>query len=84
VVSQRLVPHASGKGRVPAFELLMVTHAVANLIREDKTFQLPSVMQTGKAAGMVTLDDSLAELVQAGAVTPEAARRFAVKKERFK
>ncbi|MFI5308104.1 MAG: PilT/PilU family type 4a pilus ATPase [Polyangiales bacterium] len=83
VVSQRLVPKASGKGRVPAIELMMVTHAVSNLIREDKTHQLPSVMQTGKAAGMITLDDSLDELVRAQAITPETARRFAVRKERF-
>jgi twitching motility protein PilT len=83
VVSQRLVPMASGKGRAPALEILMVTPAVSNLIREDKTHQLPSVMQTGKAMGMLTLDDSLAELIAEGKVTPEAARRFAVKKERF-
>jgi twitching motility protein PilT len=83
VVSQRLVPMAVGRGRVPAVELLMVTTAVSNLIREDKTHQLPSVMQTGRASGMMTLDDSLEELVRSGTVTAEAARRFAVKKERF-
>jgi twitching motility protein PilT len=83
VISQRLVPAASGRGRVPAIELLMVTTAVSNLIREDKAHQLPSVMQTGKAAGMVLLDDSLDELVRSGAVTMDAARRFAVRKERF-
>jgi twitching motility protein PilT len=74
---------AVGRGRVPAVELLMVNIAVSNLIREDKTHQLPSVMQTGRAAGMITLDDSLADLVSSGVVTAEAARRFAVKKERF-
>jgi twitching motility protein PilT len=83
VVSQRLVPKASGKGRVPAIELMMVTHAVSNLIREDKTHQLPSVMQTGKAAGMITLDDSLDELLRAQVIERETARRFAVRKERF-
>jgi twitching motility protein PilT len=83
VVSQRLVPRASGRGRVPALELLMVTTAVSNLIREDKTHQLPSVMQTGKALGMVTLDDSLLDLVRSGTVSAEAARRYATKKERF-
>jgi twitching motility protein PilT len=82
-VSQRLVPTADGKSRVPAIELMMVNTAVANLIRDDKTHQLPSVMQTGRAAGMITLDDSLMQLVQQGTVTREAARRFAVKKERF-
>jgi twitching motility protein PilT len=83
VVSQRLVPQAVGRGRVPAIELLMVNTAVSNVIREDKTHQLPSVMQTGKAAGMITLDDSLAELLQSGVITVEVARRNAVKKERF-
>jgi twitching motility protein PilT len=83
VVSQRLVPMATGRGRAPAIEMLMVNTAVANIIRDDKTHQLPSVMQTGRAAGMRTLDDSLAELVQSGTVDKEQARRFAVKKERF-
>jgi twitching motility protein PilT len=83
VVSQRLVPMAIGRGRVPAIELLMVNAAVSNLIREDKTHQLPSVMQTGKAAGMVTLDDSLQELVSAGIIAADAARKVATKKERF-
>jgi twitching motility protein PilT len=83
VISQRLVPKAKGGGRVPAVELLMVNTAVSNLIREDKTHQLPSVMQTGKAAGMMTLDDSLDDLVRAGTITAESARRYAVRKERF-
>lgn len=83
VISQRLVPRAKGGGRVPAIELLMVNTAVSNLIRDDKTHQLPSVMQTGKAAGMMTLDDSLDELLRAGTITVESARRFAVRKERF-
>jgi twitching motility protein PilT len=82
VVSQRLLP-AAGGGRVPAIELLMVNTAVSKLIRDDKTFQLPSTMQTGKAAGMLTLDDSIAALVAAGTVTREVAQRFAYKKERF-
>jgi len=83
VVSQRLVPRASGKGRAPAIELLMVTHAVSTLIREDKMHQIPSVMQTGKAAGMITLDDSLDDLLRGQIINSETARRFAVRKERF-
>ncbi|MDD9966308.1 MAG: PilT/PilU family type 4a pilus ATPase [Myxococcales bacterium] len=83
VISQRLVPTTDGNGRVPALELLMVSTAVSNIIRDNKTYQLPSVMQTGKAAGMITLDDSLDALVKAGTITSEAARRCAVKKERF-
>jgi twitching motility protein PilT len=84
VVSQRLVPRADGKGRALALEVLISTTAVANMIRDNKTVQLPSVMQTGTSLGMVTLDNSLADLVQKGTVTKEEARRFALTKERFK
>lgn len=83
VVSQRLVPRADGQGLIPAVEILVVNTAVANIIRDDKVFQLPSVMQTGKALGMVSLDESLLQLVQSGAVTKADARTFAVQKERF-
>ncbi|HVU00160.1 MAG TPA: PilT/PilU family type 4a pilus ATPase [Polyangiaceae bacterium] len=84
VVSQRLVPRASGSGRVVALELLVVTTAVANLIREEKEYQIGAIMQTGKAQGMVTLDDSLTELLKAGTIDKANARRFAENKERFK
>src|SRR5690606_31199395 len=63
VISQRLLPRADGEGLIPALEVLIVTTAVANIIRDDKVFQLPSVMQTGKAMGMTSLDDSLQILV---------------------
>jgi twitching motility protein PilT len=77
VISQRLVPTADGAGRVPALEILMVTPAVSNLIREEKTFQVRSVLQTGRAQGMCLLDDSLAELCKGGLVDRGTARRFA-------
>ena len=83
VISQRLVPRANGQGRVPVLELLMVNTAAASLIRDDKMFQLGSVMQTGKAAGMITLDESLQELLKAGTISADTARKLAVKKERF-
>jgi twitching motility protein PilT len=83
VVSQRLVPRADGTGLIPAVEILVVNTAVANIIREDKVFQLPSVMQTGKALGMVSLDESLLQLVQSGVVAKADARALAVQKERF-
>jgi twitching motility protein PilT len=73
VVSQRLVARADGRGRVPAIEVLIVTKAAANLIRESKTFQIRSILQTGAAQGMVQLDNSLAELVRSGVVTREEA-----------
>jgi twitching motility protein PilT len=84
VVSQRLVPRADGKGRVVALEILIANIAVTNLIREEREYQVASVMVTGKSQGMVVMDDSLAELVQAGTIEKEQARRFAENKERFK
>ena len=75
VVSQALVP--GPRGRVAAFELLLATPAVRNLIRENKVTQLYSVMQTGSAQGIQTLDQALAELVRKKLVIPEHARRLA-------
>ncbi len=69
VVSQRLLARADGSGRVPALEVLIVTKAAANLIRDNKTFQIRSILQTGAAHGMAQLDASLAELVRSGTVT---------------
>jgi twitching motility protein PilT len=69
VVSQRLLARADGSGRVPALEVLIVTKAAANLIRDNKTFQIRSILQTGAAHGMAQLDASLAELVKSGTVT---------------
>jgi twitching motility protein PilT len=74
VVSQQLVPRADGTGRVAAVEILIGTPAVANMIREYKTFQLPSVLQTGKALGMISMDDSLKRFVDEGIITKEEAR----------
>jgi len=73
VVSQTLLKAAEG-GRVAAHEVMLATPAIRNLIREDKTAQMVSVMQTGAAVGMQTLDQCLRELVQRGLVSPEAAR----------
>jgi twitching motility protein PilT len=73
VVSQRLLARADGRGRVPALEVLMVTRAAANLIRENKTFQIRSILQTGAAHGMTLLDASLAELVRRGVVSRDEA-----------
>jgi twitching motility protein PilT len=84
VVSQRLVPRADGAGRAVALEVLQVNTAVMNMIREEKEYQLGSLMQTGKSQGMVTLDDSLAELLASGTIDKAQARRFAENKERFK
>ena len=76
VIAQALLPRADGKGRVAAAEVLVNVPAVANLIREGKAYQIPSVMQTGRAQGMLTFDTSVGELVRTGAITPEEGRTF--------
>jgi twitching motility protein PilT len=75
VLSQRLVAKADGSGRVPATELLVVNKAVGNLIRENKTFQIRSILQTGAAHGMCLLDQSLQQMVSQGVITKEEAAR---------
>lgn len=82
VISQILLPKKNG-GRVAALEVLIVTPAISNLIREGKTFQIPSAMQTGKSVGMVMLNDALFEHVQSGAVEPREAYNKAVDKTGF-
>ena len=73
VVCQQLVPRADNNGRVVAYELLLVNSSVGNLIREGKDFQLPNVMQMGRAKGMRMMDDSLMELVTQRTITPDVA-----------
>ena len=79
VVAQVLCKKIGG-GRVPALEVLIVNSAVSNLIRERKTFQIPSIMQTGKKNGMVQLNDALLELVTKGIVEPREAYLKAIDK----
>lgn len=82
IVSQQLIPRADGAGRVLALEILVNTPAVANLIREGRTFMLPGIIQTGKKLGMKLMDDSIAELFQAGLITAdEAVYRAEVKNQ---
>jgi twitching motility protein PilT len=83
IVSQRLVPTIDGQRRLPALELLFLKPSISNLIREEKTFQIRSMMQTGRAEGTITLDDSLSDLVKAGLVAKDAARRVAEDPKRF-
>ncbi len=82
VIAQTLLPKKGG-GRVAALEVLIVTPAISNLIREGKTFQIPSAMQTGKNVGMVMLNDALFALVQNGTVEPRDAYIKAVDKTGF-
>jgi twitching motility protein PilT len=73
VVAQRLLPRKHGEGRLPAIELLRVNRAVASLIREGKSAQLASVLQSGRRDGMLALERSLADRVQAGEIDVDAA-----------
>lgn len=71
IISQQLVPRKDGNGRALAIELLVNTPAVANCIREGKTFMLPGIMQTGRSVGMVTMDDALKNLYERGVISAE-------------
>ena len=83
VITQTLCKKIGG-GRVAAMEILIATTGVANLIREGKTFQIPSMMQTGKGAGMQTLNDALFELVKKKLVEPQEAYTKAIHKPELK
>lgn len=77
VISQQLLPRVQGGRRVAAFEVLHVNHAVRNLIREGKTHQLGTVMQTSRKAGMITMDEALKKLYEAGSISKESAVQYA-------
>ena len=80
VVAQRLVP-AIGGGVLPAIELVTGVLALATLIRDDKLYQLPNLMQRGRAFGMIRFDESLIELVRANKITEDTALAFADSKK---
>jgi len=73
VFTQRLLQRADGEGRVLAYELLLGSLQLANLIKDAKTFQIPNLMQTGKGRGMRMMDDSLIRLLEAGTIDPNTA-----------
>ena len=83
VVSQTLFKRIDIKGRVAALEILIATPAVRNLIRDAKTFQILSTMQTGKKFGMQTLDDAIMELLDKKMISPDAAYSNCVEKSKF-
>lgn len=76
IITQCLMPRADGSGRIAATEILTGTDAVMNLIRENKCYQMNTVMQSGAANGMHTLNGDLARLVSSGAVSRDTALRF--------
>lgn len=84
VVSQTMFKRIDIPGRCVAFEILIATPAVRNLIREGKTYQIPSSMQTGKKYGMQTLDDAIMDLLEKGRIDPDEAYNKCVDKARFK
>lgn len=81
VISQNLLKTHDGNGRVASHEILIANPAVRNLIRENKIMQINSVLQTGQASGMQTMDQSLQSLVRQGLIAPEVARRRAQNSE---
>lgn len=77
VISQQLIPTADGLGRIAAFEVMHANHAVRNLIREGKSHQLTSVMQTNRKMGMITMDEAIQQLYFSGRISRDMAIQFA-------
>jgi twitching motility protein PilT len=74
VLCQALIPRVDVRGMIAAFEFLYVTNAISNLVRENKTFRIPSSIQTGKKLGMQLLDDHLFQLCRDGKISEVDAR----------
>jgi twitching motility protein PilT len=83
VLTQKLLPRSDKDGLVLAVEVLLGTVPVANMIRLERTFQLPSVMQISRAHGMQSIDDSIMQLLNAGSIDPETALQYAENKKVF-
>ena len=83
VISQTLLPRRDGSGRVAAYEILRNTSGISGLIRDAKTFQIPTALQTGSASGMMLMDAALLGLVQDGTIDPRVAYDRAVRKDAF-
>lgn len=84
VVAQQLLPRASGPGRIPVNEIMVATPAVRNLIRENKTHQIPSIIQTSAAHGMMSMDQCLRDLYMKGIITLEEAIMRCINQEELK
>ena len=83
VIAQRLLPAKQGRKQVAVFEVLKGTPNIANMIRDEKTYQIYSAMQIGKTLGMQTFDEALRDLVRRGEISGETAYMAALKKEDF-
>jgi len=84
VITQRLIPNKNGKKMELAIEILIGSVPVANLIRDNKVFQIPSMMQTGKKLGMRIMDESLLELVKEDKISAKTAVQYANNSNLFK
>ncbi|WP_418792321.1 type IV pilus twitching motility protein PilT [Phosphitispora sp. TUW77] len=83
IIAQTLLPRADGKGRAAAVEVLVATTAVRNLIREGKTHQLPTIIQSSLKLGMQTMDNSLQDLYMKGIISYDEARKHTLDQENF-
>jgi len=83
IVAQTLLPTIDGEGRVPAIELMITTPAIKNIIRENKIYQMPAIIQMGRKDGMISLDQSLKELLIEGKISREEAIIRAIDKKAF-
>ncbi len=83
VISQQLLKRLDGSGRIAAVEILIGVPALAHLIREGKTYQIPSIIQTGRREGMQTMDQAIVELLKQGQISPEEAHDKCVDRETF-
>lgn len=84
VIAQKLIPRADGKGRIPVVEILSCTKAISTLIRDRKTFQIPSMMQIGKKGGMQIMDDEIIRLIREGTVDADVGYLYANEKDLVK
>jgi len=83
IISQQLIPKKDNSGRVVATEVMIATPAIRNLIREGKTFQIQSAVQTGSKFGMMTMDMSILHLLKRGVISLEDALTYCVDQENF-
>ncbi len=84
IISQQLLPTADKQGRVAAFEIMFANSAIRNLIREAKSHQIPSIIQTSKQAGMITMDDALFDLYHKRKISKDEALIYAQDKNALK
>ncbi|MBQ5484025.1 MAG: type IV pili twitching motility protein PilT, partial [Lachnospiraceae bacterium] len=76
VVAEQLLPRIEGTGRVAAYEVMLANNAIRNYIREGKTFQITSTIQTSRSSGMITMDDYIQLLYQNGEIDRDTALQF--------